>query len=162
MILDEKHEMMRKFFRQFAETEFTSELCDELEATGEFNKEIFAKMAKAGLTGVKIPVAYGGQGGDYLAYALEIEELARRSVVLSIYANTSNSLGGGPLLYFGTEEQKQKYLTPCAKGEKIIAFGLTEPGAGSDAGGTQTTAVLDGDDYILNGRKTFKIGRAHV
>ena len=158
MILDEKHEMMRKFFRQFAETEFTSELCDELEATGEFDRKIFAKMADAGLLGVKIPVAYGGQGGDYLAYALEIEELARRSVVLSIYANTSNSLGGGPLLYFGTEEQKQKYLTPCAKGEKIIAFGLTEPGAGSDAGGTQTTAVLDGDDYILNGRKTFISG----
>ena len=110
MILDEKHEMMRKFFRQFAETEFTSELCDELEATGEFNREIFDKMAKAGLTGVKIPLAYGGQGGDYLAYAIMIEELARRSVVLSIYANTSNSLGGGPLLYFGTEEQKQKKI----------------------------------------------------
>ena len=158
MILDEKHEMMRKFFRQFAETEFTSELCDELEATGEFNREIFDKMAKAGLTGVKIPVAYGGQGGDYLAYALMVEELARRSVVLSIYANTSNSLGGGPLLYFGTEEQKQKYLTPCATGEKIVAFGLTEPGAGSDAGGTQTTAVADGDYYVLNGRKTFISG----
>ncbi|MBE6913342.1 MAG: acyl-CoA dehydrogenase [Ruminococcaceae bacterium] len=158
MILDEKHEMMRKFFRQFAETEFNSELLDELDETGEFNKEIFDKMAKAGLTGVKIPVAYGGQGGDYLAYALMVEELARRSVVLSIYANTSNSLGGGPLLYFGTEEQKQKYLTPCAKGEKIVAFGLTEPGAGSDAGGTTTTAVQDGDYWVLNGRKTFISG----
>ena len=158
MILDEKHEMMRKFFRQFAETEFNSELLDELDETGEFNKEIFDKMAKAGLTGVKIPVAYGGQGGDYLAYALMVEELARRSVVLSIYANTSNSLGGGPLLYFGTEEQKQKYLTPCAKGEKIVAFGLTEPGAGSDAGGMTTTAVQDGDYWVLNGRKTFISG----
>ncbi len=158
MILDEKHEMMRKFFRQFAETEFNSELLDELDQTGEFNKEIFDKMAKNGLTGVKIPVEYGGQGGDYLAYSLMVEELARRSVVLSIYANTSNSLGGGPLLYFGTEEQKQKYLTPCAKGEKIIAFGLTEPGAGSDAGGTTTTAVADGDYWILNGRKTFISG----
>ena len=158
MILDEKHEMMRKFFRQFAETEFTSELMDELEATGEFNQEIFDKMAKVGLTGVKIPVEYGGQGGDTLSYCLMVEELARVSCVLSIYANTSNSLGGGPLLMFGSEEQKQKYLTPCAKGEKVIAFALTEPGAGSDAGGVTTTAELDGDEYVLNGRKTFISG----
>jgi alkylation response protein AidB-like acyl-CoA dehydrogenase len=158
MILDEKHEMMRKFFRQFAETEFTSELLDELDQTGEFNKEIFDKIAKAGLTGCKIPVEYGGQGGDTLAYCLMIEELARVSCVLSIYANTSNSLGGGPLLMFGSEEQKQKYLTPCAKGEKIIVFALTEPGAGSDAGGTQTTADADGDYFVLNGRKCFISG----
>lgn len=158
MILDEKHEMMRKFFRQFAETEFTSELLDELDETGEFNKEIFDKIAAAGLTGCKIPVEYGGQGGDTLSYCLMIEELARVSCVLSIYANTSNSLGGGPLLVYGNEAQKQKYLTPCAKGEKIIVFALTEPGAGSDAGGTQTTADLDGDYYVLNGRKTFISG----
>lgn len=158
MILDEKHEMMRKFFRQFAETEFTSELLDELDQTGEFNWDIFNKIAKAGLTGCKIPVEYGGQGGDTLAYCLMIEELARVSCVLSIYANTSNSLGGGPLLMFGNEEQKQKYLTPCAKGEKIIVFALTEPGAGSDAGGTQTTADLDGDYFVLNGRKCFISG----
>jgi len=158
MILDEKHEMMRKFFRQFAETEFTSELMDELDQEGEFNKEIFDKMAKAGLTGVKIPVEYGGQGGDTLAYCLMVEELARVSCVLSVYANTSNSLGGGPLLMFGNEEQKQKYLTPCAKGEKIVVFALTEPGAGSDAGGMTTTADVDGDYYVLNGRKTFISG----
>ncbi|MBR6736613.1 MAG: acyl-CoA dehydrogenase family protein [Oscillospiraceae bacterium] len=158
MILDEKHELMRKFFRQFAETEFTPELLDELDETGEFNWEIFNKIAAAGLTGCKIPVAYGGQGGDTLAYCLMIEELARRSCVLSIYANTSNSLGGGPLYQFGNEEQKQKYLVPCAKGEKIIVFALTEPGAGSDAGGTQTTADVDGDYYVLNGRKTFISG----
>ena len=158
MILDEKHEMMRKFFRQFAETEFTSELLDELDQTGEFNWDIFNKIAKAGLTGCKIPVEYGGQGGDTLAYCLMIEELARVSCVLSIYANTSNSLGGGPLFMFGNEEQKQKYLVPCAKGEKIIVFALTEPGAGSDAGGTQTTADVDGDYFVLNGRKCFISG----
>ena len=158
MILDEKHEMMRKFFRQFSETEFTSELMDELDETGEFNREIFDKIAKAGLTGVKIPVEYGGEGGDTLAYCLMIEELARVSCVLSVYANTSNSLGGGPLLMFGNEEQKQKYLIPCAKGEKIIVFALTEPGAGSDAGSTQTTADADGDYFVLNGRKTFISG----
>ena len=162
MILDQKHEMMRKFFRQFAETEFTPELLDELDQTGEFNREIFDKIAKAGLTGCKIPVEYGGQGGDTLAYCLMIEELARVSCVLSIYANTSNSLGGGPLYMFGNEEQKQKYLVPCAKGEKIIVFALTEPGAGSDAGGTQTTADFVSDEtgeyFVLNGRKTFISG----
>lgn len=158
MILDEKHEMMRKFFRQFSETEFTSELMDELDEKGEFNREIFDKIAQAGLTGVKIPVEYGGQGGDTLAYCLMIEELARVSCVLSVYANTSNSLGGGPLLMYGNEEQKQKYLVPCAKGEKIVVFALTEPGAGSDAGGVTTTADADGDYFVLNGRKTFISG----
>ena len=158
MILSEKHQMMRKLYRQFAETEFTDELLDQLEETGEFNRGIHDKMAKYGFMGVKIPVEYGGQGGDSLAYALMIEEFARVSPVLSIYANTSNSLGGGSLMFCGTEEQKQKYLTPCAKGEKIIAFALTEPGAGSDAGGTLTSAVQDGDYFVLNGRKTFISG----
>ncbi len=158
MILSEKHQMMRRLFRQFAETEFTDELTDRLEETGEFDWDIHRKMSRYGFMGVKIPVEYGGQGGDSLAYALLVEEFARVSPVLSIYANTSNSLGGGPLLLCGNEEQKQKYLVPTAKGEKIIAFALTEPGAGSDAGGTQTTAVQDGDYFILNGRKTFISG----
>ena len=158
MILSEKHQMMRNLFRQFAETEFTSELLDELEETGEFNRAMHDKMAQYGFHGVKIPVEYGGQGGDSLAYVLMIEEFARVSPVLSIYANTSNSLGSGPLLFCGTEEQKQKYLVPVAKGEKILVFALTEPGAGSDAGGTLTTAVEDGDYFVLNGRKTFISG----
>ena len=158
MILSEKHQMMRKLYRQFAETEFTPELLDHLEETGEFNWDMHNKMAKYGFMGVKIPVEYGGQGGDSLAYVMMVEEFARVSPVLSIYANTSNSLGAGPLLFCGTEEQKQKYVVPVAKGEKILAFALTEPGAGSDAGGTQTTAVEDGDFYILNGRKTFISG----
>ena len=158
MILSEKHQMMRRLYRQFAETEFTDELLDRLEDTGEFDWDIHNKMAAYGLMGVKIPVEYGGQGGDSLAYALLVEEFARVSPVLSIYANTSNSLGGGPLMYCGTEEQKQKYLAPCARGEKIIVFALTEPGAGSDAGGTTTTAAADGDYFVLNGRKTFISG----
>ena len=158
MILSEKHQMMRKLYRQFAETEFTTELLDQLEETGDFNWDMHNKMAKYGFMGVKIPVEYGGQGGDSLAYVMMVEEFARVSPVLSIYANTSNSLGAGPLLFCGTEEQKQKYVVPVAKGEKILAFALTEPGAGSDAGGTQTTAVEDGDYYILNGRKTFISG----
>lgn len=158
MILSEKHQMMRKLFRQFAEIEFTTELLDELEETGEFNRDIHDKMSQYGFMGTKIPVEYGGQGGDSLAYVLMVEEFARISPVLSIYANTSNSLGAGPLLFCGTEEQKQKYVPPVASGEKILVFGLTEPGAGSDAGGTLTTAVKDGDYFVLNGRKTFISG----
>ncbi len=158
MILSEKHQTMRKLYRQFAETEFTDAILDALDKTGEFNWDIHRKMAQCGFLGVKIPTQYGGQGGDSLAYALMIEEFARVSPVLSIYANTSNSLGGGPLLMYGTEAQKQKYLIPAAKGEKIIAFALTEPGAGSDAGGIQTSASAEGDFFLLNGRKTFISG----
>ena len=155
MVLTEKQQMMRKLFRQFAETEFTDELLDRL---GEFDRAIHDKMARCGFLGVKIPVEYGGQGGDSLAYAMMVEEFARVSPVLSIYANTSNSLGAGPLLYCGTEEQKRNYVIPVAKGEKILVFALTEPGAGSDAGGTLTSAVQAGDEFILNGRKTFISG----
>ena len=158
MILSEKHEMMRRLFRQFAETEFTDDILEELEATGEFNWEMHRKMAANGFLGTKIPVEYGGQGGDSLAYVLMVEEFARVSPVLSLYANTSNSLGAGPLLFCGTDAQKEKYVTPIARGEKILVFALTEPGAGSDAGSTLTTAVEDGDFYILNGRKTFISG----
>ena len=158
MVLTEKQQMMRKLFRQFAETEFTDELLDRLEETGEFDRAIHDKMARCGFLGVKIPVEYGGQGGDSLAYAMMVEEFARVSPVLSIYANTSNSLGAGPLLYCGTEEQKRNYVIPVAKGEKILVFALTEPGAGSDAGGTLTSAVQAGDEFILNGRKTFISG----
>ena len=158
MILDKKHEMQRKLFRQFAETEFTKEIQDELDNTGEFNWDMHKKMAKYGFMGVKIPEEYGGAGCDYLSYALMVEEFARVDAVLSIYANTSNSLGGGPLMLAGNEAQKQKYLPAVASGEKILVFALTEPGAGSDAGGTTTTAVQDGDDFILNGRKCFISG----
>ncbi len=158
MILDKEHAMLQKLYRQFAETEFTKELLDELEETGEFNREIHDKMAKYGFMGVKIPKQYGGAGGDYLAYALMIEEFARVSCVLSIYANTSNSLGGGPLMVAGSEEQKKFYLPQVANGSKIMGFALTEPGAGSDAGGMTTTAVLDGDEFVINGRKCFISG----
>ena len=158
MILDKKHAMEQKLFRQFAETEFTKEIQDELDQTGEFNWDLHHKMAKYGFMGVHIPKEYGGSGCDYLTYALMVEELARVNAVLSIYANTSNSLGGGPLMLAGSEEQKKKYLPPVAAGEKIMVFALTEPGAGSDAGGTTTTAIEDGDDFILNGRKCFISG----
>lgn len=159
MILDQKHLRLQKLYRQFAETEFTKELLDRLDETGEFDWDIFRKIAKYGFCGVKIPKEYGGAGGDYLAYALLEEEFARVSPIMSIYANTSNSLGGGPLMLAGSEEQKQKYLPPVARGEKIMVFALTEPGAGSDAGGTTTRAEEQPDgSFIINGRKTFISG----
>ncbi|MCD8224152.1 MAG: acyl-CoA dehydrogenase family protein [Clostridiales bacterium] len=158
MILSAKYELMRKNFRNFAETEFTTEIQEQLDREGGFNWDIWKKMAKYGFTGCKIPVEYGGQGGDTLAYVLMDEEFGRVCPVLAIYANTPNSLGGGPLLACGTPEQLEKYLTPAAKGEKQIAFALTEPGAGSDAGSLTTRAVADGDYFVLNGRKCFISG----
>jgi len=158
MILSEKYQLMRKNFRNFAETEFTTEIREQLDRGGGFNWEMHYKMAKYGFMGVKLPVEYGGQGGDTLAYVLMMEEFARVCPVLAIYANTPNSLGGGPLMACGTEEQKKKYLPVMATGKKKLCFALTEPGAGSDAGGTLTTAVANGDDYLLNGRKCFISG----
>lgn len=158
MILSPKYEMMRKNFRNFAETEFTGEIQEKLDQEGGFDWEIHYKMAKYGFLGCKLPVVYGGQGGDTLSYILMVEEFARVCPVLAIYANTPNSLGSGSLLYYGSEEQKKHYIPLLASGEKKICFALTEPGAGSDAGGMITRAVKDGDTYILNGRKCFISG----
>ncbi|MEG1924269.1 MAG: acyl-CoA dehydrogenase family protein [Ruthenibacterium sp.] len=155
MIFEEKYELIRKLARDFAQRELTNEVLDNVEETGEFPKEILDKMAKAGFFGIKVPKTLGGQGGDHLAYVITMEEIARVSAVASLYVSSPNSLGGGPLLLSGTDEQKEKYLRPLVKGEKMLAFALTEPGAGSDAGGMTTTAVENDDYYILNGRKTF-------
>lgn len=155
MIFSEKHQLIRKLVQDFCARELTSEILDQVEETGVFPQEILDKMAKAGFFGIKIPREYGGQGADSLAYVIMIEEIARISPVASLYANSPNSLSGGPILLSGTPEQLEKYLRPCVTGEKILAFGLTEPGAGSDAGGMTTVAVEDGDSYILNGRKCF-------
>lgn len=147
-----------KVFQQFAENEFTPALPDRLDETGEFDRDIHRKMSGAGFMGVKIPVKYGGQGGDTLAHVLLVEEFARISPVLSIYANTSNSLGSGPLPASAGEEQLMTYLPPVARGEKILAFCLTEPDAGSDAGGVAAGAVPMDDGWVLNGRKRFVSG----
>jgi alkylation response protein AidB-like acyl-CoA dehydrogenase len=155
MIFSEKHELVRKLARDFAEKELTKDILDQIEETGDYPKELLDKMAKAGFFGIKTPVQYGGQGSDYLSYVITLEELGRASAVTDIWVSAPNSLGGGPLMLAGTPEQLNKYLPPIARGEKIMAFGLTEPNAGSDAGGTTTTAVRDGDYWVLNGRKTF-------
>ena len=151
----EQHELVRKLAREFAETELTKEILDKVEEEEVFPEEILDKMAKAGFFGIKVPKQYGGQGGDARSYVIVMEESARVSGVASIYVSSPNSLSGGPFLLSGNAEQKEKYLRPVVTGEKKVCFALTEPGAGSDAGGMQTTAVKDGDYYVLNGRKTF-------
>lgn len=151
----EQHELVRKLAREFAETELTKEILDKVEEEEVFPEEILDKMAKAGFFGIKVPKQYGGQGGDARSYVIVMEEIARVSGVASIYVSSPNSLSGGPFLLSGNAEQKEKYLRSVVTGEKKVCFALTEPGAGSDAGGMQTTAVKDGDYYVLNGRKTF-------
>jgi butyryl-CoA dehydrogenase len=155
MYFTKQHELVRKLAREFAEKELTNEILDEVEESGTFPEEILYKMGKAGFFGIKTPKEYGGSGGDARCYVLVMEEMARVSGVASIYVSSPNSLSGGPLLLSGTEAQKRKYLPSLISGSKKLCFALTEPGAGSDAGGMQSTAVKDGDSYILNGRKTF-------
>ncbi|WP_027637642.1 acyl-CoA dehydrogenase family protein [Clostridium cadaveris] len=155
MYFTEQHELIRKLAREFAEKELTSEILDKVEETGEFPQEILDKMARAGFFGIKVPKELGGQGADSRAYVIVMEEIARVSGVASIYVSSPNSLSGGPLQLSGNDDQKEKYLRPVVTGAKKLAFALTEPGAGSDAGGMTTTAVKDGDYYILNGRKCF-------
>lgn len=153
----EQHELIRKLARDFAEKELAP-IADEIDKTGEFPQEILDKMGKLGFWGIKMPKEIGGAGADHRAYVIIMEEIARKSGVASIYISSPNSLVGTPIYLTGTPEQKEKYLGPMISGEKMFAFGLTEPGAGSDAGAVATTAVPDGDYYILNGRKTFITG----
>lgn len=155
MFLTEQHEMIRKLAKDFAEKELTSDILDSVEAGGDYPEALLKKMAACGFFGIKVPIELGGQGADVRAYVLVSEEFARVSAVSCIWATTPNSLAGGPLLLSGNDEQKEKYLKPILTGEKKICFALTEPGAGSDAGGMTTVAKKDGDDYILNGRKCF-------
>ncbi|MEH7290534.1 acyl-CoA dehydrogenase [Priestia megaterium] len=152
--LSEEHEMIRKMVRDFAKNEVapTAEQRDEEER---FDRGIFTQMADLGLTGIPWPEQYGGIGSDYLAYCIAVEELSRVCASTGVTLSAHTSLAGWPIYTFGTEEQKQKYLKPMATGEKIGAYGLTEPSAGSDAGGMRTLAVKDGEDYILNGSKIF-------
>ena len=152
--LSKEHEMARSLFREFAEKE-VKPLAIEVDETEEFPVETVKKMAKAGFLGIPIPKEYGGQGCDALTYVMCVEELAKVCGTTSIIVSAHTSLCCDPILTYGTEEQKQKYLPDLASGRKIGAFGLTEPGAGTDAQGQQTKAVLDGDEWVLNGSKIF-------
>ena len=152
--LSKEHEMARTLFRDFAQNE-VKPLAQEVDETEQFPKETVEKMKKLGFLGIPIPKEYGGQGCDSLTYAMCVEELAKVCGTTSVIVSAHTSLGAEPIRKFGTEEQKQKYLVPLANGTKLGAFGLTEPGAGTDAAGQQTKAVLDGDEYIINGSKIF-------
>ncbi len=152
--LSQEHAMARDLFKSFAENE-VKPLAQEIDEEERFPSESVAKMAKLGFLGIAVPKQYGGQGCDYLTYTMCVEELAKVCGTTAVVLSAHTSLCQMPILHFGTEEQKQKYLVPLAKGEKLGAFGLTEPGAGTDAAGQQTKAVLDGDEYVLNGTKMF-------
>ena len=152
--ITDTHEELRKKVRDFAESE-VKPIAFMLDQNNEFPTEAIKKFGEMGLMGIPYPKEYGGAGMDTLSYAIAVEELSRVDGGTGVILSAHVSLGAYPIYAFGTEEQKQKYLVPLAKGEKLGAFGLTEPNAGSDAGGTETTAELVGDHYILNGKKIF-------
>ena len=152
--LSKEHEMARALFKEFAEKE-VKPLAIEVDETEEFPRATVEKMAKAGFLGIPIPKEYGGQGCDVLTYAMCVEELAKVCGTTAVIVSAHTSLCCDPILTYGTDEQKQKYLPDLASGKKLGAFGLTEPGAGTDAQGQQTKAVLDGDEWVLNGSKIF-------
>ncbi len=152
--LSKEHEMARALFKEFAEKE-VKPLAQEVDENEAFPRETVEKMAKLGFLGIPVPKEYGGQGCDPLTYAMCVEELSKVCGTTGVIVSAHTSLCCDPIMTYGTEEQKQKYLIPLAKGEKLGAFGLTEPGAGTDAQGQQTKAVLDGDEWVLNGSKCF-------
>jgi alkylation response protein AidB-like acyl-CoA dehydrogenase len=153
-VLDSEHEEFRKVVRAFVERSVAPHAAsfDERE---EFPTQVLLDCGEQGYLGLPIPETYGGAGADYLSYLLCIEELARVDPSVAITVEAHTSLVCNLLYHFGTEEQKREWLTPLASGRKIGAFALTEPGAGSDAGGTRTTATPDGDEYVINGSKMF-------
>ncbi len=150
--LTEEQQMIRKMVRDFAEKEIVP-IAQETDKTGEFPWQTIRKMAPLGLLGLPIPEEYGGAGADNVSFAIALEEIARTCGSTALTLDAHTSLASEPIYLFGTEEQKRKYLVPLARGEKLGAFGLTEPEAGSDAGGTKTRAVLDGNEWVINGQK---------
>ena len=152
--LSKEHELLRKMYREFAQNE-VKPLAAELDEEERFPKETIPKLAKLGMLGIPFPKKYGGAGGDNLAYAMAVEEVAKTCGTTSVIICAHTSLCCYPIYAYGTEEQKMKYLPDLLSGRKLGAFGLTEPGAGTDASGQQTTAVLEGDHYVLNGVKCF-------
>lgn len=153
--LTEEQALIKDMVREFAEKEVapSARQRDEEER---FDRDLmFGRLAELGLTGIVFPEEYGGAGADYISYSIAVEELSRVCASTGVTLSAHLSLGANPIFLFGSEEQKQQFLTPLATGEKMGAFGLTEPAAGSDAGGTRTTAVKDGDSWVINGTKIF-------
>ncbi|MBR3042775.1 MAG: acyl-CoA dehydrogenase [Eubacterium sp.] len=152
--LSKQHEMARTLFSEFAEKE-VKPLAQEVDETEKFPRETVEKMAKAGFLGIPVPKELGGQGCDVLTYVMCVEELSKVCGTTGVIVSAHTSLCVDPIVTFGTPEQKAKYVPDLASGKKLGAFGLTEPGAGTDAQGQQTKAVLDGDEWVLNGSKCF-------
>ena len=152
--LTEQQKMMQKLFREIAQNEVKENAAD-VDEKERFPKENVEVMRQSKMLGIPYPREYGGAGADYLSYILAVEELSKTCATTGVVLSAHTSLGTWPIAQYGTPEQKEKYLRPLASGEKLGAFGLTEPNAGTDAAGQQTTAVKDGDDYIINGTKIF-------
>lgn len=150
----DEQEMMRKMVREFANEEITP-FIEKMEEKEEFPREIIKKMGELGLMGITIPEEYGGAGMDFTSYIIAIHELSKVSATIGVILSVHTSVGTNPILYFGNNDQKQKYIPKLATGEYLGAFALTEPGAGSDAASLKTKAVRQGDHYILNGSKVF-------
>ncbi|MDR1765916.1 MAG: acyl-CoA dehydrogenase [Lachnospiraceae bacterium] len=153
-ILKPEYEMCRDSYRRFAET-VAAPIAIDVDEQELFPLDTVNQMGKAGFMGIPIPAQYGGQGADNLAYAICVEELSRVCATTGVIVSAHTSLCMAPILENGTPEQKEKYLPKLASGKELGAFGLTEPGAGTDAAGQKTTAVLEGDHYVLNGSKIF-------
>ena len=160
MFFNEDHEDIRALAKEFVEKDIAP-IATEIDQTDEVPQHIYDAMAEMGFYGLKIPEEYGGLGLDTRSYVCVMEEICKVSIACGLLVSSANSLSTAPLLLAGSEELKQKYIPGVASGEEFMAFGLTEPGAGSDAGSMTTKAVEDGDYYILNGRKTFITG-AHI
>jgi len=152
--LDQEHELVRSTVRDFAEQR-VAPVAEELDREGRFPYDLVGELAELGLMGMTIPEEYGGGGADTVSYALAIEELTRIDSSVAITVAAHHSLGTLPIFYYGTEEQKRQWLPELASGRKLAAFGLTEPGAGSDAGATRTRAELRDDEWVVNGSKIF-------
>ncbi|WP_027410436.1 acyl-CoA dehydrogenase [Anoxybacteroides tepidamans] len=159
--LTKEQQMIKDMVREFAEKEIAPNAA-KWDEEAYFPVEVFKKMGELGLLGIPFPEQYGGSGGDTISYAIAVEEIGRACGGTGLSYAAAVSLGASPIYYFGTEEQKQKWLVPMAKGETLGAFGLTEPNAGSDAGGTRTRAVLDGDEYVINGEKCWITNAGHA
>jgi butyryl-CoA dehydrogenase len=159
--LNEDQKLLRDSVRQFAE-EVVKPRATEIDETGEFPLDFFRQSGELGLAGVAVPENYGGAGMDSLAYTLVIEEISRVCASSGVILSVNNSLVCDPLLTFGTEEQKHEFLVPLATGRKLGCFALTEPEAGSDPAALRTSAVRDGDDYVLNGNKVFITNGTHA
>ena len=152
--LTEEHQLIRQGVQEFCD-KYVCPIAEEVDRNQRYPEEVIKKIAEQEWMGIYFPPEYGGAGADMMSYVIVLEELARACSSTCVVVSAHSSLAGYPLYKFGTEEQKKKYLIPLCKGEKIGAFALTEPGAGTDAAASTTTAVLDGNEWVLNGSKIF-------